>query len=128
MIKTLVEIYKDCFPDKNWSEKDFLDLKKSGCEIVASENSFIIYRITLDEAEIITIGVKKKKRNLGLGSSLMTIMLKDLEEKNVKSIFLEVEITNLQALSLYEKFGFKQISTRKKYYNGTDAIIMKKII
>lgn len=128
MIKTLVEIYKNCFPDKNWTEKDFLDLKKSGCEIIASENSFIIYRVTLDEAEIITIGVKKDKRNQGLASSLINLMIKDLQEKKVKNIFLEVSNNNIQALKLYEKFGFQKISIRKKYYGELDAIVMKKII
>lgn len=128
MIDKLVELHKNCFPDKNWNKKDFLDLKKSGCEIISSINSFIIYKVIFDEAEIITIGVNVDKRNQGLATSLITLMIKDLQEKKVKNIFLEVSINNLQALRLYEKFGFQKISIRKKYYDGIDAVVMKKNI
>ena len=40
---------------------------------------------------------------------------------------LEVNSKNQPAIELYQKFGFKQIGIRKKYYNMVDdAIIMQK--
>ena len=46
---------------------------------------------------------------------------------NVKSFTLEVNVNNTPAINLYEKFGFKNLGIRKKYYNNaTDAIIMTK--
>ena len=44
-----------------------------------------------------------------------------------KNIYLEVNVENTQAIKLYEKFGFKNLGIRKKYYNNTtDAYIMTK--
>lgn len=41
------------------------------------------------------------------------------------SITLEVNENNLPAIHLYEKFNFKRLGLRKKYYNNTDnAVIM----
>ena len=41
----------------------------------------------------------------------------------------EVNEKNINAIKLYEKFGFKKIGLRKKYYNNIDnAILMKKNI
>ncbi len=35
MLKSIANLHKLCFPNKPWTENDFADLKKSGCEIVA---------------------------------------------------------------------------------------------
>jgi ribosomal-protein-alanine N-acetyltransferase len=44
-----------------------------------------------------------------------------------KQAFLEVNVNNASAIGLYEKFGFKILSTRKSYYiTGEDALIMVK--
>ena len=46
---------------------------------------------------------------------------------NLVSITLEVNENNLDAIKLYEKFGFEKLGIRKKYYNNTDnALIMTK--
>ena len=60
MFSKLANLHKKCFPNRPWSADDFRDLKQSGCEIIMSENGFIVYRIAVDEAEIITIGVTPK--------------------------------------------------------------------
>ena len=44
---------------------------------------------------------------------------------NLKELTLEVNEHNLNAIKLYEKFGFIKVGLRKKYYNRTDnALIM----
>ena len=36
-----------------------------------------------------------------------------------------MNVNNIPAISLYKKFGFKEVGIRKKYYNNLDnAIIM----
>ena len=39
---------------------------------------------------------------------------------------MEVRVSNEKAIGLYEKYGFKSLGTRKKYYqdNNEDALIM----
>lgn len=128
MLKELANLHKLCFPHKPWSADDFGDLKKSGCEIIASQNGFIVYRTTLDEAEIITIGVHPDARRTGIGVALLGVMEADLKKSGVKHIFLEVAADNTPARALYEQNGFVQIGVRSRYYGGVDAIMMRKDI
>ena len=45
----------------------------------------------------------------------------------MRTFTVEVDTENAPANHLYEKFGFKNLGIRKKYYNGShDAYIMTK--
>ena len=126
MFDELSNLHKKCFPNKPWSADDFRDLKKSGCEIIMSENGFIVYRTVADEAEIITIGVNPEMRRQGIAISMITIIEKTIKNQGIKKIFLEVASTNKPARKLYEKSGYKTVGIRSKYYDGIDAILMSK--
>jgi ribosomal-protein-alanine N-acetyltransferase len=128
MLQKISNLHQKCFPNKPWSADDFAELQKSGCEIIASDNGFIVWRTVLDEAELITIGVNPDVRSSGIAVAMIGIMESELKKLNVKKIFLEVAENNIPALKLYEKNGFKQIAIRPKYYNGVDAIVMEKIL
>lgn len=128
MFEKLSNLHKKCFPTKPWSADDFRDLKNSGCEIIMSENGFIVYRIVVDEAEIITIGVNPEMRRNGIASAMIGIIEKTIKNQGVKKIFLEVSATNIPAQKLYENCGFKVVGLRPKYYDGVDAILMSKDI
>lgn len=84
----------------------------------------------LDVAELVNIAVLPKFRKLGLGSQLLQTCINKAKELNVSSIYLEVRQSNLSAISCYQKFGFKSIGIRKKYYSSPleDANIMVKEI
>ena len=126
MFNELANLHKKCFPNKPWSADDFRDLKQSGCEIIMSQNGFIVYRIVLDEAEIITIGVNPENRRQGIASAMIGIIEKTIKNQGVKKIFLEVASNNIPAQKLYENCGFIQVGLRPKYYDGIDAILMSK--
>ena len=81
-----------------------------------------------DEANIMNIVTKKDKRNLGIGTKLLEALITSAKSQNCKSITLEVNEKNYQAIHLYEKFNFKRIGLRKKYYNNTDNAIIMSII
>ncbi len=78
-----------------------------------------------DEANIMNIVTKTNKRHLGVGEKLLKELIFSAKKQKLKSITLEVNVNNYPALHLYEKFNFKRIGLRKKYYNNTDdALIM----
>ncbi len=77
---------------------------------------FISYRQILDEVEIDEVLIFKEYQHQGFGYQLMQKFLKVAFEKQVQTIFLEVRQSNLPAIHLYEKCGFKQIAKRKNYY------------
>ena len=128
MFSKLAHLHQKCFPNRPWSAEDFRDLKNSGCEIIMSENGFIVYRIAVDEAEIITIGVDPEMRRQGIATAMIGIIEKTLKNQGVKKIFLEVALNNEPAKRLYESMGFKVVGSRPKYYDGVDAILMIKDI
>lgn len=126
MLNNLANLHAKCFPHKPWTADDFADLKKSGCEIIASQNGFIVWRAVADEAEIISIGVAPDARRAGIAAAMLGIMENELKKNGIKSIFLEVAEDNLPARQLYKNNGYNEIGIRPKYYDGTDAIMMKK--
>ena len=128
MLGELENLHKLCFPHKPWTAQDFADLKKSGCDIIASQNGFIVYRVVCDEAEIITIGVNPDARRTGIANAMLGIVFGDLKKRGVKHIFLEVAVDNKPAIALYEQNGFVRVGVRPKYYDGIDAIMMVKNI
>ncbi len=126
MFDEIADLHKLCFPNKPWSASDFADLKKSGCEIIMSENGFVVYRCVADEAEIITIGVAPDARRNGIGSAMLCIIEKNVKNQGVNKIFLEVASTNTAGQKLYKNNGYKVVGIRPKYYDGVDAILMSK--
>lgn len=83
---------------------------------------YIYYSDIYERAEINQFEVKTTHRNCGKGNEL----LKHLIEKLQKNITLEVKQTNVSAIHLYEKNGFKKVAIRKGYYNGIDGILMER--
>lgn len=124
MLNELEHLHALCFPHKPWSAADFADLKKSGCDIMASQNGFIVYRAITPEAELITIGVHPDARRGGIAATMIELMVRDLAARGVKRVFLEVAENNRPARALYEKNGFAVVGRRPKYYDGIDAILM----
>lgn len=88
--------------------------------------AFINYYTMYERAEIININVIDSFQNKKIATKLMEYMINDCKNKNINSITLEVKKTNIKAISLYNKFGFKNIGIRKGYYQGIDAILMEK--
>ncbi|MBQ7055696.1 MAG: ribosomal protein S18-alanine N-acetyltransferase [Alphaproteobacteria bacterium] len=126
MLNNLANLHAKCFPNKPWSANDFADLKKSGCEIIASQNGFIVWRAVADEAEIISVGVAPDARRAGIAAAMLGIMENELKKNGIKNIFLEVAENNQPARQLYKNNGYNEIGVRPKYYDGVDAIMMKK--
>ena len=124
MLNELEHLHALCFPHKPWSAADFADLKKSGCDIMASQNGFIVYRAITPEAELITSGVHPDARRGGIAATMIELMVRDLAARGVKRVFLEVAENNHPARALYEKHGFTVVGRRPKYYDGIDAILM----
>lgn len=126
MLNELAQLHALCFPHKPWAASDFADLKNSGCDIIASEHGFIVWRVVADQAEIITIGVHPDARQTGIASAMLVLAESDAKTRGANKMFLEVAENNRPARAMYEKNGYTQIGVRPKYYDGVDAILMEK--
>lgn len=129
--KQLAELDRRCF-SVPWSEQSFLDECKNKLAnyFVAKDNDKIIgyagFWQVADEGGITNIAVDKEYRRKGIAKKLIEEMIKSAKEKDLSLLTLEVRKSNLPAISLYEKYGFKSLGIRKNYYKEPteDAIIM----
>lgn len=84
----------------------------------------IIWMI-FEEFHIANFAIHPDYQGRGLGAYFFNEIMK--KAVGVEYAILEVRDTNLKAIRLYEKFGFKKIVLRKHYYsNGDNAIVMRK--
>ena len=76
---------------------------------------------------IASIAVDTSHRRKGIGKDLLLASIKSLEDHHVRSIVLNVRISNVPAQALYKTLGFRKHQLVSKYYqNGEDAYLMKK--
>ncbi|MEZ2231137.1 ribosomal protein S18-alanine N-acetyltransferase [Microcoleus sp.] len=80
----------------------------------------------LEEAHIIMLAIHPQFQRQGLGQALLLALLKSAGDRQLERSTLEVRESNLAAVSLYKKFGFKEAGRRKRYYEdtGEDALVM----
>ncbi len=117
-----------------WSEATFRSLlERSGVELWVAEWGgelaayAILWRVR-DEGELANIAVRSDLRGRGIGSGLLSRMLKVAEDSGVRSLYLEVRESNELAREMYARRGFQEIGVRKGYYEGPreDARVLKK--
>ena len=80
----------------------------------------------LDELHINNLAVLPERRRNGIGSMLLTFVLKKGEEFGARRATLEVRRSNEPALLLYERFGFSVAGVRAGYYSKPveDALVL----
>jgi ribosomal-protein-alanine N-acetyltransferase len=82
--------------------------------------------LMVDEAHITTFAIHPEWRRRSLGERLLLALLDIALERRAAEATLEVRLSNLPARRLYEKFGFRPVGIRPRYYtdNNEDALIM----
>ena len=85
--------------------------------------------ISFGDAQITNIAIDPDFRRRGIGESMIRFFESEIKKsRGVSAMTLEVRPSNLNAIHLYEKIGFRSVGRRPKYYsdNGEDALIMWK--
>ncbi|MFP3357917.1 ribosomal protein S18-alanine N-acetyltransferase [Planococcus sp. SIMBA_143] len=82
--------------------------------------------LVMDEAHITNIAISPKERGKKFGEALMKEAIETAKAQGAKLMTLEARVSNIAALNLYKKLGFKNGGIRKGYYtdNQEDAIVM----
>ena len=129
----VVEIETACFNDP-WSRRLFEDalVEQNTTNLAAvdpdgSVLGYISFTAILDEGGINNIAVHPACRGRGIASSLLEAFHQYGHQHGLAYLLLEVRPSNHNALSLYEKFGYREVGRRKGYYLSPkeDAIIMR---
>jgi len=82
---------------------------------------FIISRLVVDEAEILSIAVAASQQGRGLARRLLDLHLRRLAGLGARAVFLEVDENNRPAIRLYDRAGFGEVSRRANYYIAPDS-------
>jgi len=82
--------------------------------------------LMVDEAHVTTFAVHHAWRRQGIGQRLIVGLLDLALERRASEMTLEVRLSNLGARRLYEKYGFRPVGLRPRYYSDDreDALIM----
>ena len=88
---------------------------------------FVALRAVAGVVEILNVAVEPQSCCRGVASALLMHVLAQLKAQGNEQVSLEVNATNLPALRLYRKVGFKEVGRRPKFYRGLeDALILGK--
>lgn len=81
---------------------------------------------SLEEAEIVSVAVKKELRGQGIARKMLTELMRLGKGQGVFAYTLEVRVSNEAAIHLYESLGFENLGVRKNFYEKPieDAMIM----
>lgn len=131
-VDDLMELEHACF-DYHWSRDQFLlGLERKAFIVFGTHtgnilSGYIAISIIQDEMEILNLAVRSEFRNNGLATALLNHAFAVCRERGVMKGFLDVKVSNVPAIELYRKFGYKKIGVRKKYYPDTkeDALLFR---
>jgi ribosomal-protein-alanine N-acetyltransferase len=80
----------------------------------------------LEEAHITIVAVHPHYQQQGLGQAMLVALLTAAHQRGLERATLEVRVSNAAAITLYQKFGFREAGRRKRYYQdtGEDALVL----
>ncbi len=131
-IDQILAIERASFP-LPWLEQHFLDEINSpvafpltAFDLDGQVTGYICPMQVLDEGHILNVAVAPACRGTGVGRLLVQRVLDDCCASGGAFVSLEVRVSNVAAISLYQQLGFIEVGRRKRYYeNGEDALMME---
>ncbi|GAA0631925.1 ribosomal protein S18-alanine N-acetyltransferase [Streptomyces thermocarboxydovorans] len=137
-IEPVLELERELFPEDAWSRgmfwSELAHSRGPGATrryVVAQEGDRIVGYAGLaasgGQGDIQTIAVARDHWGSGLGSRLLTELLRAATAFECSEVMLECRIDNVRAQKLYERFGFEVIGVRRGYYQpgNVDALVMR---
>lgn len=77
------------------------------------------------KGHIVSVAVLAEHRGKGVGTKLIQYAEEQLAKKSSRESYLEVRVSNLQAIALYERLNYKRVSRLEGYYrDGEGAYLM----
>ncbi len=104
-----------------WSRGILLDCLKAGYHCFVYEvddeiKAYLIFSTVLDEAHLLNICIAPEYQHQGYGLSFLKWLMSMAKTMNIKTLYLEVRLSNEVAIHLYQTLGFNEIGIRANYY------------
>jgi ribosomal-protein-alanine N-acetyltransferase len=89
---------------------------------------YVLGRLIVDEAEILSIATIVERRREGIGRRLLGAVMATMIERGAHAVWLEVRISNGAARELYQSAGFAAAGVRRGYYRlpTEDALVLRR--
>jgi len=142
-LAAVTHINQICLPE-NYTDFFFVDLYRRFPEtfIIAEENGnvvgYIMCRIEVGlsniglpglvkKGHVVSVAVLPEHRRKGVGGALVTKAMEGMRTYGAKQCYLEVRVTNEEAISLYKNLGLEVSRSIRGYYaDGENAFVMSK--
>ena len=133
-LDAIEEIERASYPTP-WSRSMFVSelAKPSSLSIAAVADDgalagYLVLSRYVDAWHVMNVAVAERYRRVGIASTMLRSLFDVTRDDADRGYTLEVRISNLAAISLYEQFGFAIRGVRRGYYtdNKEDALIMWK--
>ena len=132
-VMQVAALEKQCFSDP-WSENSVASELNNPLSLwlVAVDDGnvagYVGSQTVIDETDMMNIAVDERYRRQGVAQMLVDALVERLKKMDSRCLTLEVRISNVPAIALYEKLGFEQVGKRPNYYRNPkeDALILRK--
>ncbi len=105
----------------------------SGAIALVSEDEtglagYVLGRVVVDQAEILSIAIVPGRRRQGLGRQLLDGVLAAMMQRGAGTVWLEVRASNEAAQAMYQSAGFSAAGLRRGYYRQPpeDALVLRR--
>lgn len=112
-----------------WPEIIFLDIFRNQHAFLGVFESdkllaFIIAFYAFDHMHLANLAVNSTARRRGIGKLLLQKVIDIAVQARINIIILEVRVSNLVAIDLYQKMGFTAVGSLPEYYEDKeDAVV-----
>ena len=114
---------------RSWSADEFRSLLADpSVFLTGNAEAFVLGRVVLDEAEILTLTTHPDLRRQGRARVVLEEFTNEAAKRGAVTAFLEVAADNIAAVSLYLSAGFAEIARRRGYYRKTDGSTVDAVI
>ena len=132
-LPALAVLERGAFSDP-WTEAQLREaLGWPGAVALVAENAagltgYVLGRVVVDQAEILSLATAVAYRRQGVGRSLLAAAMAAMIERGAGSAWLEVRVSNHPARAMYQAAGFVAAGLRRDYYRQPqeDALILRR--
>ena len=132
-VEQIAALEKACFSDP-WSVNSIRSELNNSLSlwIVAVDGEtvagYVGSQSVLGWSDMMNLAVADQYRRCGIGEMLVKELIQQLQLRRNTCLTLEVRVSNVPAIALYEKLGFVCVGKRPNYYHNPkeDALILRK--
>ena len=124
-LDSVMKIEKRAYPFP-WTRGMFRDCLRAGylCHVLEVSGQIIGYAVAsvaVGEAHLLNISIAPEQQAKGHGKALLTAVFTACQQLGAQRMFLEVRVSNSNAIALYRQLGFNEIDQRLNYYPAIDG-------